>query len=75
MRTEPIVFFMGLLATGPLAAEEPAEPPRAPAEQRQPPLSGSPQPRPPAAPPAPAPGFTPSERIKADQSVAFPVDI
>jgi len=75
MHTEPMLFLVGLLTTAALPGAEQATPPPSPAEQPKPVPSGSPPPRPARSTPAPAAGFTPSERIKADQSVAFPVDI
>lgn len=74
MRTHSILLLVGLLAAVPLSGEDQA-PPEPPAEEPEPAPSDSPPPRPDPRTSAPAPSFTPSEKIKADQSVAFPVDI
>jgi len=75
MRTIRVVFLLGLMAAAPLAAEDQTSLPLPPADILKPDDKASPEPQPSTSPAAPAPGFTPSERIKADQSVAFPVDI
>ena len=70
MRPEALLLLAVL--GHPLAAEqEPAAPPAPPQELTEKPLPA------PTQPPEPEPlrEFTPSERIEADRSVDFPVDI
>ena len=75
-RTIPAVILACLLATGNLVAQtaadkEQARVPAKPAAEKQS-LPKKPRPGKSA---KPATTFRPSERIKADSSVAFPVDI
>ena len=75
-RTMPALILTCLLATGNLVAQtasdkEKARAPRDPAAEKQT-LPKNPRPGKSA---KPATTFRPSERIEADSSVAFPVDI
>ena len=70
MRPEALLLLIVLGA--PLAAEPEAPPPPAPAQE----AVDAPEPAPTSQPePEPLREFTPSERIEADRSVDFPVDI
>jgi hypothetical protein len=75
MSIASILLFAGLLTAEPAPGQATTPPPTAPGDE---PGSEAPPPQQRRAEPAPrppAPEFTPSERIEADQSVAFPVDI
>lgn len=74
MRTSPGIAMLLMLATiiavpGALAGEK-APDPEVPATEVE-----DQKPKPERRPTAPAKTFTPTEKIKADSSVSFPVDI
>ncbi len=66
-----VLCVLGLLTLVPAQAQEKAEKPQAePNKSEQ-----QPKPEKRSAPSRPAQSFTPSEKIRADTSVAFPADI